>query len=321
MLVTCPECATRYEVDDSAFSAGGRAVRCNHCGCEWYQIGPSTIGAPAPGSDAQSNPSAASESYNLEPLEINARAPEPNGAASLTNATEAAAAASAPPARAAPRALQDDGAGPDISLPAVYDSDDPVFPDDADKSAPPPTRHGPGPALLGGVVVAAAAVVAAVIFAPDMFQQAATQSPPQEDDSIAAVFAPPEAAAPETATAPQATVIPELSPLEASVPPLDVPLASDGPGVVFVEYKYDLVERPEGPALEIWGVVANNGPESVVAPTIEIISRDQNGKALQTWIAQPEIDVLGVGQSARFTSRMMFPAGPVHDVDFYLTNQ
>ena len=41
MIVTCPECATRYDVADKAFSSGGRAVRCNHCGCEWYQIGPS----------------------------------------------------------------------------------------------------------------------------------------------------------------------------------------------------------------------------------------------------------------------------------------
>lgn len=37
MILTCPECATRYEVDGSKFPADGRKVRCKKCGHVWHQ--------------------------------------------------------------------------------------------------------------------------------------------------------------------------------------------------------------------------------------------------------------------------------------------
>ena len=35
MILTCPECATSYSVDDSKIGAEGRAVRCAGCGARW----------------------------------------------------------------------------------------------------------------------------------------------------------------------------------------------------------------------------------------------------------------------------------------------
>ena len=35
MILTCPECATSYSVDDSKIGAEGRAVRCAACGARW----------------------------------------------------------------------------------------------------------------------------------------------------------------------------------------------------------------------------------------------------------------------------------------------
>ena len=35
MILTCPNCATRYLVEDSDMRAEGRAVRCSSCGEEW----------------------------------------------------------------------------------------------------------------------------------------------------------------------------------------------------------------------------------------------------------------------------------------------
>jgi predicted Zn finger-like uncharacterized protein len=42
MILTCPECATGYFVEDSQLRAGGRKVRCANCGARWtaYPEGP-----------------------------------------------------------------------------------------------------------------------------------------------------------------------------------------------------------------------------------------------------------------------------------------
>ncbi|HKD21007.1 MAG TPA: DUF3426 domain-containing protein [Rhizomicrobium sp.] len=47
MILTCPECATRYQTDASHFSPDGRKVRCAKCGHVWFQAAPA-IEAEAP---------------------------------------------------------------------------------------------------------------------------------------------------------------------------------------------------------------------------------------------------------------------------------
>jgi predicted Zn finger-like uncharacterized protein len=37
MILTCPQCDTRYSVDGSKFPATGRTVRCAKCGHSWHQ--------------------------------------------------------------------------------------------------------------------------------------------------------------------------------------------------------------------------------------------------------------------------------------------
>ena len=39
MILTCPECATRYDIDAAKFPAAGRKVRCKKCGHVWFQPG------------------------------------------------------------------------------------------------------------------------------------------------------------------------------------------------------------------------------------------------------------------------------------------
>jgi predicted Zn finger-like uncharacterized protein len=47
MILTCPECATSYFVDDSRIAAGGRTVKCSNCGARWTAR-PEGAEAPAP---------------------------------------------------------------------------------------------------------------------------------------------------------------------------------------------------------------------------------------------------------------------------------
>jgi predicted Zn finger-like uncharacterized protein len=51
MILTCPECATSYFVDDSRVSARGRTVKCSNCGAKWTAR-PDGEAEPAPTSEA-----------------------------------------------------------------------------------------------------------------------------------------------------------------------------------------------------------------------------------------------------------------------------
>ncbi|HEY4113182.1 MAG TPA: zinc-ribbon domain-containing protein, partial [Rhizomicrobium sp.] len=47
MILTCPQCATRYQVDGTQFPAEGRKVRCAKCGHLWQQEPPQATATPA----------------------------------------------------------------------------------------------------------------------------------------------------------------------------------------------------------------------------------------------------------------------------------
>jgi predicted Zn finger-like uncharacterized protein len=49
MILTCPQCDTRYQADGSKFPAAGRNVRCAKCGHVWHQLGPT----PEPDPEAE----------------------------------------------------------------------------------------------------------------------------------------------------------------------------------------------------------------------------------------------------------------------------
>jgi predicted Zn finger-like uncharacterized protein len=49
MILTCPQCATRYQVDAGKFPLSGRNVRCAKCGHVWHQLGP----VPEPDPEAE----------------------------------------------------------------------------------------------------------------------------------------------------------------------------------------------------------------------------------------------------------------------------
>lgn len=75
MIITCPECETRYTVKAEAFKAPGRKVRCKECGHEWFQ-------PPPPEEDAaEAAPPPAPEPEPDDDADEPAIADEPGGAA------------------------------------------------------------------------------------------------------------------------------------------------------------------------------------------------------------------------------------------------
>lgn len=61
MILTCPNCATRYSVDGAKFPAEGRTVRCSKCGQSWHQPGEqpeveAPVAAPEPVPQARPEP-------------------------------------------------------------------------------------------------------------------------------------------------------------------------------------------------------------------------------------------------------------------------
>src|SRR4051812_17830148 len=48
MILTCPECATSYFVDDSRIGPAGRTVKCSHCGARWTARPEGAEPPPAP---------------------------------------------------------------------------------------------------------------------------------------------------------------------------------------------------------------------------------------------------------------------------------
>src|SRR5579871_3009013 len=87
MILTCPNCQTRYRTDAASFSAGGRKVRCVKCGETWHQAAPYTepaapeMAGQTPGIDAPT-PVAASPAPARWPRPVPTRpAPEKLGIA------------------------------------------------------------------------------------------------------------------------------------------------------------------------------------------------------------------------------------------------
>ena len=74
MILTCPNCATRYQADAAKFLPDGRKVRCAKCGHTWHQSAPETDAAPVAAVVETATEAAAPETH-VQPEA--AKAPEP----------------------------------------------------------------------------------------------------------------------------------------------------------------------------------------------------------------------------------------------------
>ena len=75
MILVCPNCAARYEVDGTQFPAEGRKVRCKKCGHVWHQAAEA---GQAEIEETIFNPPPESEPVAVAEPEIEAEAPQPS---------------------------------------------------------------------------------------------------------------------------------------------------------------------------------------------------------------------------------------------------
>lgn len=74
MIITCPDCATRYDVDDERFSPDGRSVRCSSCGESWFVPAPELLDVkPLDDGDKPRKAASRHDEDEQEPRETRAR--------------------------------------------------------------------------------------------------------------------------------------------------------------------------------------------------------------------------------------------------------
>jgi predicted Zn finger-like uncharacterized protein len=95
MIVTCPACATRFEVDETALVPAGRRVRCGSCRHVWLQVAPASEPAP------ETEETGAAEAVAALPQAEAAEAAEEAAAEPAFRSLVAGDAAASRPARAA----------------------------------------------------------------------------------------------------------------------------------------------------------------------------------------------------------------------------
>lgn len=78
MILTCPECATSYSVDDTKIGPAGREVRCAACGTRWHaSLNPLELAPAAPSSlpapPSAPTPAAEAVAVDIEPPQLRVR--------------------------------------------------------------------------------------------------------------------------------------------------------------------------------------------------------------------------------------------------------
>ncbi len=55
MIIACPNCTARYDIDDSRFLPGGRSVRCSECSTSWFVPAPQNVETLMPSARVDGN--------------------------------------------------------------------------------------------------------------------------------------------------------------------------------------------------------------------------------------------------------------------------
>jgi predicted Zn finger-like uncharacterized protein len=287
MLIVCPSCTSRYEIDPAKLGPDGRKVRCPSCAFEWHAHGAGTPMAQAStkGDDKPSmRPDQTAQDFVAEEW---ARAAASDRAVDEALAREAAVAeASDGPVPEADVSRDEDEREPDTGpAPTAARSKW------GGKKAARPRRVNlsflkwrprnpfrwrlPWPAGFlaamvspGSIVIAGLIVLSAIVIQ----RRAVVQTMPQ-----------------------MATLFDMIG--------LPVNLR----GLEFERVQTELLEDAQGRYLIVQGEIRNVAGNAVPLPPIEIVIQDGGVKSLYTWTTEPPKSALGRGDTAAFRTRLASP--------------
>jgi predicted Zn finger-like uncharacterized protein len=272
MLIVCPSCSSRYEIDAAKLGLEGRKVRCPSCSFEWHAHGEGTAPVSFVADEPDPfQPQAATEAFIEDEWK---RAAELDENVSLVVAE----------LEGKPETFDSDA----TALPQMLDSETlPVaMTESAEeaKSRPAARKPKPKPARVpfglkfagfarGLVSPAALACLGVAVMGVGVWKREAV-----------------------VRAAPAMAIVFEKAGLPVNLR-----------GLALVDITTGLTREAQGAFLVVEGDVSNITGQAAKLPLIEIVIHDEAGKPLYTWTTEPPRAVLNAGDKARFRARLAAP--------------
>lgn len=299
MIITCPNCTTRYSLPQDKIKPGGQKVRCAKCGTVWHQAPedepialtvedevapPTPEPAWAPAMPAEPAPAA------VPPI-----MPSP---AERTPASPADQPAPEPPMPAAPVAAADPAPAaapvtPGMTAPGGFAR---LHVPSSNEQAAERDGTGRGRKIAIAVVILVILALGALV----LFRQ--------QVQELTGIPLMPNAApkSPETAAAPAAPA----QPVEAAAPLPPEPMT------LSLEEVESYTEETEGiKRLVVKGVISNFGDREQVIPKISFELRDKDGNRLDLWVFDPPQSRLAPHLRIKFEKSRELPPQALYDLN------
>jgi predicted Zn finger-like uncharacterized protein len=283
MLLSCPNCATSYEVDRTALGAGGRSVRCLRCRHTWFANNSMELEPAAPHSEAAWATASPVENIESGPV------PTPEPEAEMTA-----------PAPDAPAPIETELAGPAREFAAQRSLDE--LASVADAPALVPTDDAGTERNAGADIesIAARRKGRAVKRRRDRSLQGLTTAILALLAIITGLIA---------WRADVVRAMPQMASLYAAIG-MPVNLR----GLVFAQVKTSQETQDGATVLVVSGEIVSTSRRTVHVPRLRFSLRNAGGQDIYAWTALPSSNTLAPGGKLAFRSQLASPPSEGHQV-------
>jgi predicted Zn finger-like uncharacterized protein len=277
MIITCPNCSTRYSLPQDKIKPGGQKVRCAKCGTVWYQE-PETLELTTADALQVPGPSADAAWGGMPP----ASEPIPHDSAPAGQpAPEPSEADSGPAADAAPDVPLRDFPPPGESLGQYI-------------RKPPVEEESSGAARKWAIAIVVLVIVAlagVVVFRQQIQDLTGIQLMP----------------APKAETAAPAAAL--ATPAAAPVPEAPQPLT-----LTFEEVESSIEEIDGVRKLMVKGLIVNPADREQAVPGLAFDMLDKQGKSIDRWTFSVPVRALAPHTTTRFTAQRETPPAMLNEL-------